>query len=292
MTVGVAERQRIATLLQDAGYEGSGAAIALLPGTGNRTFAVTWPGGDVVVRLPGSETGALVDRVAERHNMALAAGLGLAPRLLHVDPSDGALVMVRAPGGPPSDVSGLRRMGATLAALHRAPRFRGVMDPWAKIALYLDEAGVGAPDRPDAFGGLWSRIAGLAGTAALDPSRLAPCHVDPIPANAIDDGERVVLIDWEYAAMSDPLWDLAYACVEGALEDAGEAALLAGYGLDNEGRARVGAWKTVVRVVSAAWCMARAAAGDAPAWRREVAIRLAALAADLDDPASARGVRP
>lgn len=291
------DRGRVILLLRDAGFEARDVEVRVLSGTGNRTFAAAWQGGEAIVRLPGSETGALVDRAVERHNLAVASGLGVGPGLLHVDARDGALVMTRVPGSPLGRVSGgrgpaLGRLGATLARLHGGPSFLGLMDPWAKIALYLHEAGIATPDHRDAFGALWPRILRLRDTASLDPRRLAPCHVDPVPENAIDDGARVVLVDWEYAAMSEPLWDLAYACVEGGLDAGEEAALLDAYGLARPDRSRLAAWKTVARAVSAAWCMARAVAGDAPWWHSEVAIRLALLAADLDHPAAPGGARP
>ena len=294
MTAALSDRARVTLLLRDAGLDAEDVEARLLPGTGNRTFVATWHGGEAIVRLPGSETGALVDRIAERYNMAVAAGLGAGPGLLHVDARDGALVMTRAPGTPLDRAPGgrgpaLGRMGATLARLHGGPPFLGLMDPWAKIDLYLAEADIPAPDHPKAFGALWPRILRLRDIASLDRGRLAPCHVDPVPENAIDDGTRVLLVDWEYAAMSEPLWDLAYVCVEGGLDTDEETALLDGYGMAVPARSRLGAWKSVCRAVSAAWCMARAAAADAPSWRREVAIRLAALDADLDHPAAPGG---
>lgn len=295
MTVTSPDRGRVASLLRDAGLGAEGIAVRLLPGTGNRTFAATWEGGEAIVRLPGSDTGALVDRAVEHHNLAVASRLGVGPGLLHADARDGAVVMTRAPGSPLGRRAGgrgpgLGRLGATLARLHGGPPFRGLMDPWAKIALYLHEAGIAAPDHRQAFGPLWPRIVRLRDAASLDPRRLAPCHVDPVPENAIDDGARVVLVDWEYAAMSEPLWDLAYVCVEGGLDPDEEAALLDAYGMPRSARTRLGAWKTLSRAVSAAWCMARAAGSDAPSWRHEVAIRLAALEADLDHPAAPGGV--
>ena len=89
--------------------------------------------------------------------------------------------------------------------------------------------------------------------------------------------------------MSTPLWDLAYVCVEGALDGGEVAALLQGYGDPSVTPERLRDWRTVAAVVSAAWCMARVALGDAAQWRGEVANRLAALAADLDDGAAQHG---
>lgn len=296
MSPAAPDMQRIAALLAAAGLDAA-REIVPLAGTGNRTFAVAAGGLNVVVRLPGHDTGTLVDRKAEAHNAALAAELGVAPALLHGDPQDGAMVLARAPGGNiadracPGRAEALGRMGQCLARLHGGPAFHGRMDPWQKIDGYLAAAGLRDGAEPDAFGPLWPLIGVLRDGTRLREDRLAPCHVDPIPANALDDGRRVLLVDWEYAAMSEPLWDLAYLCVEGALEAAEERALLEGYGAGAIPVRELDAWKRVTRTVSAAWCMARAAMGDAVLWRDEVANRLAALADDLDDAGAAPGGR-
>jgi thiamine kinase-like enzyme len=38
-----------------------------------------------------------------------------------------------------------------------------------------------------------------------------PCHLDLNNLNTIDDGTQLLLIDWEYSAMADPMFDLATA---------------------------------------------------------------------------------
>jgi thiamine kinase-like enzyme len=45
----------------------------------------------------------------------------------------------------------------------------------------------------------------------LPPSVKVPCHLDLYSRNVLDDGNRFYLVDWEYAAMGDPLFDLATA---------------------------------------------------------------------------------
>ena len=293
MTPSGKDAERISALLAAAGLTPA-RSFEALDGTGNRTFVVAGTGYEVVVRLPGRDTAVLVDRVAEAHNAQRAAALGVAPAVIHHDPVDGAMVMARAAGHvlPAGPVAGrdraLERLGRCLFTLHGGPRFLGRMDPWQKIAAYLDTAGLPEPQNEAAFGALWPRVAALRGRTMLEEQHLTPCHVDPVPANAIDDGRRVLLVDWEYAAMSAPLWDLAYVCVEGALDAQEQRALLTGYGDTAVTVAHLRDWQSVARAVSAAWCMARAALGEASAWQDEIANRLAALAADLDDGATAQ----
>lgn len=41
-----------------------------------------------------------------------------------------------------------------------------------------------------------------------------PCHNDALCENWIRQGEKMYLIDWEYAGMNDPMWDLADVSIE------------------------------------------------------------------------------
>ena len=41
-----------------------------------------------------------------------------------------------------------------------------------------------------------------------NPIELRPCHNDLLNANFIDDGQRIRIVDWEYAGMGDPFFDL------------------------------------------------------------------------------------
>lgn len=43
-------------------------------------------------------------------------------------------------------------------------------------------------------------------------TRTAPCHLDPQFANVISGGDQLYFIDWEFSAMSEPLFDLASMC--------------------------------------------------------------------------------
>lgn len=42
-----------------------------------------------------------------------------------------------------------------------------------------------------------------------DPDSVAPCHLDLHRGNFMVEGEKLWIVDWEYAAMGDPLFDLA-----------------------------------------------------------------------------------
>ncbi len=63
----------------------------------------------------------------------------------------------------------------------------------------------------------------------IAPFRPVLCHNDLLPANLIDDGCRLWLVDWEYGGVGHPLFDLANVSANAALAEDQEIALLSAY---------------------------------------------------------------
>jgi thiamine kinase len=64
--------------------------------------------------------------------------------------------------------------------------------------------------------------------AAMRDSRLCLCHNDVHHLNVVDDG-RLWLIDWEYAGIGDPYFDLASVCSYHGFGEELRVALLRAY---------------------------------------------------------------
>ena len=65
--------------------------------------------------------------------------------------------------------------------------------------------------------------------AAVGPIDLVFGHNDLLPANFLHDGERMWLIDWDYAGFNSPLFDLGGLAANNGLRDAQEARMLRTY---------------------------------------------------------------
>jgi len=86
-----------------------------------------------------------------------------------------------------------------------------------------------APENP-----LASRMPGLMTMAqqleqAIGPIDLVFGHNDLLAANFMDDGQRLWLIDWDYAGFNSPLFDLANLSSNNGFSSEQDVALLAGY---------------------------------------------------------------
>jgi len=64
---------------------------------------------------------------------------------------------------------------------------------------------------------------------ALGPVSIVFAHNDLLAANLIDDGQRLWLIDWDYAGFNSPLFDLANLASNNELTPELQAALLEAY---------------------------------------------------------------
>jgi len=62
-----------------------------------------------------------------------------------------------------------------------------------------------------------------------NPIELRPCHNDLLNANFIDDGTRIRIVDWEYAGMGDPFFDLGNFSINHELTPDEDAHLLVTY---------------------------------------------------------------
>ncbi len=94
--------------------------------------------------------------------------------------------------------------------------------------------------------------------AAIGPVRIVFGHNDLLPANFMDDGERLWLIDWDYAGLNSPLFDLANLASNNQFSEAEEDRLLEAYfetPVDDGLRRKLTAMKCASLLREAMWSM-------------------------------------
>jgi thiamine kinase-like enzyme len=192
----------------------------LLPSAGAGADART-----VVARLSNPMTDLLaIDREAEHACAAAAARSGAAPAVVDYRPGVGVLVVDWVAGRTyePSDLRDSKRLPRvieTIRRLHAGERFGVDFDMGALIRRYLDSVqgnGYRLPDRFLDFGDALSRVE-QALRCRAEPT--VPCHNDLLAANFVDDGDRIWLVDYEYAGNNDPSFELGNLWSESNLAD-------------------------------------------------------------------------
>jgi thiamine kinase-like enzyme/tetratricopeptide (TPR) repeat protein len=191
----------------------NGIRVKRLGGSHNAVYRVETGGRAYALRL-GRFPGARWDLYAEEAaNMRAAHAAGLAPEVLYFDEADGTLLTPIARGRVLDDVALLdhavvRRAGQLYATLHQMPRMLGTYDlpdERRRLARHFDAA----PPPPIAdLGELRAKVTEITTMLAGNGVTAVPCHNDPIPLNMVDDGKRIVLLDWQCSGMADPDWEV------------------------------------------------------------------------------------
>jgi thiamine kinase-like enzyme len=231
-------------------------------GITNRNFLVTIPGeaDRYVIRLAGNDTFLLgISREVEHAATVAAAGVGVGPEVTAFIRPEGYLVTRFIVGTRVSDEQArepdtLERVADSLRRIHDGPAIPGLFIPLRITEVYRALAlarGVRIPPEYELAAAIGRRVE-LACLA--DPIELRPCHNDLLNANFIDDGRRIRIVDWEYAGMGDPFFDLGNYSINHELtpeaDDLLYAAYAAGTGLSDATRRSRRARLTLMRVVS------------------------------------------
>jgi thiamine kinase-like enzyme len=206
------ELRRIAERVPEwRGHELSAEPLA--GGLTNLNYRVRGGPVDDVLRVTGPAELLGADREAEYAATTLAAGLDLAPLVVTFLRPERMLItrFVDGRGIEPAELRApamLHRVGLALRRLHEAPAVSATFSPFAILERYAEAArGLGVPE-PDELP--WAReLAARLHRLRDDAPGPCLCHNDLLNANFLLEGERLRIVDWEYAGMGDPYFDLA-----------------------------------------------------------------------------------
>ena len=198
-------------------------------GLTNHNFRVVVDGEAYVLRIGGKDTELLgIDRDAEYHAALVAAELGIGPEVVEFVQPEGCLVTRYVAGQQvPIGPGTIERVGAVLRTLHGGAAFPGRFDSFRVVETYLRTARAHGVAEPSRYG--WAHQIAARIERTRGDVRPVPCHNDLLNANFIDDGERIRIVDWEYAGMGDPFFDLANFSVNHELEEEQDRVLLIAY---------------------------------------------------------------
>ena len=206
-------------------------------GITNRNFLVEVAGRHdrYVIRLAGNDTHLLgISREVEHAATVAAAGVGVGPEVTAFIRPEGYLVTRFIEGSRvPDDIvhqpATIDRVAWSLRRIHDGPAIPGLFVPLRIVEAYRALAlarSVAIPPEYELAAAIGRRIE-LACLA--NPVELRPCHNDLLNANFIDDGERIRIVDWEYAGMGDPFFDLGNFSINHELTPDQDQRLLEAY---------------------------------------------------------------
>lgn len=204
-------------------------------GITNRNWRVEVDGSAFVVRLAGRDTALLgVDRDAERAATEAAHAAGTAPEIVAFLPEHEALI-TRFVEADPIPVEGLERIEVMAAvvrsvvAIHSMAPIPSRFDVFDVVRRYRATAAERGVAIPRAYDDALTVADRIAATLAARPTQLRPCHNDLLNANLLMAGDRVVIVDYEYAGMGDPFFDLGNFSINNGISERAQESLLECY---------------------------------------------------------------
>ena len=215
-----------AALLQIAGFAEDARIVSTLAGgLTNRNYLVARGRRHYVLRLDDLHTRSFgIDRSTESRARASAAAAGLATGVVYQDAARGILLTEYLEGRVlgPSDLREPKTLTAVanlLRRVHSLPLLGRCFDAASAAKAY-----VRGLDAPAPFASHCLQIA----AGSPPPVELRCCHNDVVAGNILDVGS-LVLLDWEYAADNEPMFDLASLVCFHDLDEQAVGVLLTAY---------------------------------------------------------------
>ncbi len=207
---------------------------ALSGGITNQNYRVDVDGESYVLRVFSTSTDPLgIERDNEYACAKIAADLGIGAEVMHYQPEDGILIVRFVDGKPISaekarEPATMQRIVESIRLFHGGPPFPGRFSPFDTVRDYHELSVEKDVRFPEALPRVFELMADIE-NALKKVQAAAPCHNDLLAANFLDDGEKIWVIDWEYAAMGDPFFDLGNFSVNQELNDGEDELLLKSY---------------------------------------------------------------
>lgn len=182
-------------------------------GITNHNYRVDTGGESFALRISGDKTELLgIDREREYRTQRIAGELGIAPEVVYFEP-DGYLITRFIEGRPipPEELrqpENLQRVSETLHNIHALPTIPGTFDAFQVVREYTAIARQYHVDFPEKLDWLLSQMKDAEAVLKTQPLVRRPCHNDLLNGNFLL-GDKLYILDWEYAGMGDVFFDLA-----------------------------------------------------------------------------------
>ncbi len=222
------------------GFEGMAAdsySTQRLGGLTNLVFRIDTGKERYVLRIPGKGTEQYIDRKVEIHNARVAARAGVSAEVIYADTETGIMlsryidgIVTMTPQAFANRDGAAARAGEALKKMHSCEQpFQFRFELFAMIDDYLAILDQRNAKLPEGYADVVEAALPVREALQRNPTRLAPCHCDPLCENFLDSGERMWIVDWEYSGMNDPLWDLGDLSVEAGFTPAQDLELMHAY---------------------------------------------------------------
>jgi thiamine kinase-like enzyme len=262
--INAAVRQQVSTLLHGwriPRISGTVCVTRLTGGASNVNLKVSCDGAAYALRIciPDSARWG-VQRKAAIQAQREAAGLGVAPDIVAIDPAEGHFLATFIDGTilTPELLRSqllLPEVARTLRRLNAGTTLARRFSPFADMRTFVELGSAEHASVPDGFDAMLARAFRVEALFRNRPAPMAFCHSDLVPQNFLLTSDGFRLVDWDYAGQGWVAFEMASFCCQAGLDPAETEQLLTAYdpALDDSQRARVELMRLVAGVREAAW---------------------------------------
>jgi len=235
---------------------------ALGGGLTNMNYRVDTKEGVYVMRVSDTATGILgINRENEKLNTERANIAGVGPVVIDFLPAENVLVLswINARTLHKEDLqqqSGLlSRVAGALKTLHAGPAFAGDFYFPVIRSKYLEIVLRNNYFIPARYLSVEPMIRQLEKIMEATQEERVPCNNDLLPENFLDDGEKIWIIDYEYAGQNEPSFEIGNLAGEAALSEKQITTLCDAYWQQHRPSkiARARAWSMIARYGWVLW---------------------------------------
>jgi thiamine kinase-like enzyme len=207
-------------------------------GITNRNFRVDVGDGSFVLRIAGRETELLgIDREAEFEAGRTAASVGVGPEVIAWLPEHSCLITRFVDGAniPEEDLQRedvLSSVVRSIRAFHASPPIRSRFPVFRIVERYQELASSRGVVVPPAFAEAHAVAERIERAFERAPMPLTTCHNDLLNANFLLEDDHTWIVDYEYAGMGDPFFDLGNLSINNGLSAEAQESLLRLYFLE------------------------------------------------------------
>ena len=191
--------------------------VTISGGITNRNYKLESEHGAFMLRIAGERTELLgIDRANEFSSSQIAHAVGVGSEPIVFLENHAAILSRFVPDALTLDPEGARarleRIVPRLRAFHDAPEIPAKFSPFETVRNYYSLALEHGVKFPDDLHSILEQMTQIETVLQLH-ARACPCHNDLLPANFLDDGKKIWIIDWEYAGNGNPFFDLGNLAV-------------------------------------------------------------------------------
>lgn len=192
--------------------------VERLGGMTNNNYLVETTNRKFIVKFFGKGTDKLINRIAEKNNLEKLRDLELDVENYIFDINEGIKVNEYIENATTFDAHYIKTKNKEVAEILQkvhgsGKELEGEFKIFDEIKKYEDL--IQGEIKYAYYDKIREKVFGLKAHLEEIGIDRKSCHIDLVPENFIEDENgRVYLIDWEYSAMNDPMWDLAALFIE------------------------------------------------------------------------------